>query len=440
MNDCTTEYSHNQTQALPGSEAQYPAIIAKLIDCQDVQTDNLPEPWAGIARILQACPKSRDQRADAFTQARAGLNGRAAEINAAVFAVDPKAPLPGDNDPWKAYTLADAYQERPPTEYIAGKLFELPSLNIVYGAPGTYKSFLLQDLAACVAAGLPWLPPAPWTNGAGDGHKTKKCPAMWIDFDNGERRTHNRFEALGRERNLPKDTPLIYYTMPNPWLYADKPEQTGHLAQLIKKSGAKIVVIDNLGNVTGEVEENSADMGRVMSHFRQLAEETGAAIVLIHHQRKGNGLSGRAGESLRGHSSIEASLDLALLVERDEGSESITIKATKVRGADILPFGAAFTYESKPDSEELQKAKFFGLDNQDNQSDHAVRREILAALAGGEKMNQAKLAKAVQETLAEGGGKKGINAVRNVIKRMVNEKQIKTTPGSKTNEVLYELQ
>ncbi len=60
-------------------------------------------------------------------------------------------------DSWQAYTLADAYQARPPIQYIAGALFEVPSLNIVYGAPGTLKSFLLQDLAVCVAAGQEWL-------------------------------------------------------------------------------------------------------------------------------------------------------------------------------------------------------------------------------------------------------------------------------------------
>ena len=86
----------------------------------------------------------------------------------------PENELP--EDAWRAYTLADAYQERPPVEYITGKLFELPSLNIVYGAPGTLKSFLLQDLSICVAAGQPWLAPAPWNDPGGSGMKTKRAP------------------------------------------------------------------------------------------------------------------------------------------------------------------------------------------------------------------------------------------------------------------------
>ena len=64
-------------------------------------------------------------------------------------------------DPWKIYTLADAYEPRPPVEYLVGGLLAVPSLAIVYGPPGCLKSFLMADLAASVAGGLPWLPPSP---------------------------------------------------------------------------------------------------------------------------------------------------------------------------------------------------------------------------------------------------------------------------------------
>jgi hypothetical protein len=42
---------------------------------------------------------------------------------------------PGDQfqDNWKPYTLEDAYQERPPQDYLVEGLFPVPSLSIVYG-------------------------------------------------------------------------------------------------------------------------------------------------------------------------------------------------------------------------------------------------------------------------------------------------------------------
>jgi len=316
-------------------------------------------------------------------------------------------------DPWRVFTLTDAYLERPPIEYIAAGLFPLPSLNIVYGAPGTLKSLIMADLAVCVAAGELWLPPAAWMPGA-TGFATKHTPAMWIDFDNGARPTHERIGALARARNLPTDTPLYYYTLPTPWLDASKPESMGNLINRIISRGAQLVVIDNLGLISGGAAEGTEAMIPIMGALRQLAEATGAAIVVIHHQRKTGTLTTRAGETLRGHSSIEASLDLAILVEREE-----------TRGVDVYPFSAEFTYTHKPNTTELETAKFWGLAVEDTTSDRAIEKAILDVLSL-ETLNQSSLVKAVKER-----GITGTNRILSVIKRLETSKKIKAETGAK---------
>ena len=52
---------------------------------------------------------------------------------------------------WQTYTLEDAYEPREPLVYVVDSLFSLPSLSIVYGAPGCLKSMLMLDMALCVA-------------------------------------------------------------------------------------------------------------------------------------------------------------------------------------------------------------------------------------------------------------------------------------------------
>jgi hypothetical protein len=339
---------------------------------------------------------------------------------------------PEPSDPWHAFTLADAYQERPPVEYIAAGLFALPSLNIVYGAPGTLKSFILADLAACAAAGADWLPPAPWVNGnLAKSFPTRQGPCMWLDFDNGRRRTHDRFGALGRARRLPADTPLYYYSMPTPWLDASSRASIGDLSLRMQDRGVKLVVVDNLGVVSGDADENSGDMVAVMSEFRQLAEETGAAVTLIHHQRKSNGSIGRAGDTLRGHSSIEAALDLALLIEREELSDTVSIKATKVRGEDVLPFSAAFTFQQRPDGQ-LDTAQFYGIAADDTRSGAAIEREIMLALLGTA-LNKTDLTKAVKEALKE----VGINRIRDMIDRLAALDKLRVSNGKNNTEKIY---
>ena len=333
------------------------------------------------------------------------------------------------SDPWQAFTLADAYQDRPPVEYVAAGLFALPSVNIIYGSPGTLKSLLMADLAICAAAGVEWLSAASWITGnKARAYPTRQCPVMWLDFDGGRRRTDNRIGALGRARDLPIDTPIIYYSMPNPWLNATDKNSIGALILRAKELGAMLIIIDNLGVVSGGADENSAEMIQVMSLFRQLSEETGAAVILIHHPRKGNGIGGRAGDTLRGHSSIEASLDLALLVEREELADTVSIKCTKARGADVLPFSAVFTYEDDQNGD-LVTAKFFGITTEDIKSNEAIKREIKVSLYGTV-MNKTDLKKAVKELLPD----VGLLRIGDIIDRMTKAGDIIFTSGDRTEK------
>lgn len=359
--------------------------------------------------------------------------GRARDFEKAseIMAERRKPQPPVVTQTWRGFTLTDAYAHHAPPEYLLDGIFELPSLNIVYGASGSLKSFLLQDLMACVVGGIPWLPPAPW------GSKslpiaTLKAPALWVDYDNGRRRTHQRFGALGKHYQLSPEAPLTYFSMPQPWLDASSAESTDMFINVVKQAGAKLIVVDNLGRVSGNADENSADMSRVMGGFRMLAEETNSAVVVIHHERKSNGIKTRAGEGLRGHSSIEASLDLALLVEREGSADTVVIRSTKTRGQDVLPFSAAFTYEnaySDAGAITLASAAFYGLLAEDLDSDYAIERLIKEELAGKE-MAKKELRDAVKNSLPE----VGVNRISNRIEKMAAFGAIKMRPGPRTEK------
>jgi hypothetical protein len=333
------------------------------------------------------------------------------------------------SDPWPLFTLADAYQPRPPLIHVVEGLFTLPSLSIVYGAPGTIKSLLLADLAVCVAAGLPWLPPLPGRSGR--ARRTHQVGVLWCDFDNGPRMTHERFEALGRARSLAPDIPLSYASMPSPWLNASDREVMKQLEQRILTHQVHLVIIDNLATVKGPADENSAAMAQVMSLFRQLAEQTGVAVILIHHQRKefaarnGKDMPTRAGDRLRGHSSIEAAVDLALLGVREPYADAVTLHGTKVRGVGVPPFAAQFTYAHKPGTTELATAKFSGLEVEDQVSDHAIARAVLDVVEAAPGLNQTEVVQEVKSTVAQ----VGVNAIRRVMDTLEQEGKLSTRTG-----------
>ena len=328
-------------------------------------------------------------------------------------------------DAWQAhaFTLKDAYQPRPPAEYIAHGLLERSSLSMWYGAPGTLKSMLLADLAVCTAAGCDFLPPLPGM--PGDAIKISQAPVLWVDFDNGKRRTDERFEAVGKARDLPETIPLTYYCMPTPWLNAGSGEAMHDLERRIADRAACLLIIDNFGMIRGEYDENAPEIGRVMGNLRALCENTRAAVVLVHHQRKSTGNNTRAGDSLRGHSSIEASLDLALLVERADHSQSITLSATKCRGDDVLPFAAEFSFLHKPGSKELAQAKFYGVTIEDTTSDRAIAQAVLDVVREQQPINMSRLTKAVQVTLVG----MGRDRIHRVVRRLVADGKLVSIPG-----------
>jgi len=333
---------------------------------------------------------------------------------------------------WQILTLEDAYKPREPNEYAIQGLIKARSLSIVYGPPGTLKSLLLVDATICVAAGKPWLSPIPGKGGE-DGRPTKQSPILWCDFDNGGDVMHERVEAISRAHDVAQDTPFNYVVMPQSWLDASdyNSPSMAELRVAIQTTGAKVVVIDCLSLVAGSVDENSAEMAQVMSSFRQLAERANIAVILLHHQRKTSGIKGRAGDTLRGHSSIEAALDLALLVEREEQSESITLKATKSRGADIYPFGAMFTYEHKPGTEkELHAARFFGVETEDLTSEGAIRRAIIEAVT--DPINQGDLVNEVKAYLPD----VGLNRIRDAINWLAHNEKLIVKPG-RDNAKMY---
>ena len=331
---------------------------------------------------------------------------------------------------WKIRTLKDAYEPREPTQYVVDRFFATESINILYGAPGVMKSMILGDLCAAVASGQDWLP---GFSGDSVGVQVEQCPILWLDIDNGSRRTDERFDALGKARNIPEDAPLHYVSIPNPPLIMTDEESVYMLMSLIHELGAQFVVIDNLGLITGAVEENSAGMAQVMGYLRVVAERTKAAIVLIHHQRKGGANGARLGDALRGHSSIEAAIDLALHVVREHNSKEITIRSTKTRGVDVPLVTAVFGYEHRPGTNDLAKAWFYGKGQ--TKGKNPVRDMIITILyERPEGVTKGRLVDMVHERLEK---KYGINRIRNWIGEMVTVTQeIEIHKGSDNAKII----
>lgn len=317
-------------------------------------------------RLIEAALKAGLSETEARATLKSGLekgkleprsgktNGHVADARAAVNEM-PAA------ESWKWLDASDILAPRPPRGWVVENLLRPKSLNALYGASGTLKSMLLMDLCASIAIGRPWLPGL--SDGAVEPFKTHKTTPLWINIDQPYDELQERFAAFfAHYGNNPANGNIRHVTFPSPAFLAENEEVVLGVADAALGMQSKLIVIDCLKMSLGGLDENSGFVSVAMLNLRRLAEISGAAVVLIHHARKANGSEGRKGDSLRGHTAIEASLDLALRMERDEKTEeAFTIVPTKVRSAPVQRFGGLFTFEHRPGTYELETAAMYGM-------------------------------------------------------------------------------
>ena len=328
------------------SEADQCQALANLLAPETWPPDTSaldPEVFSGAFQELAEMVKAGQPQKDILaTATRRGVIASILQANTAASPEQARADKLASR--WQLITAAELMQPAKPPVYLLHGMIRKPALICFYGPPGNLKTMLAYDMAVCVAAGLPWLPHLASEPGAGGGYTVKPGPALILDLDNGRDRLQERMGALSRGHGLTEPPPFTAISLPNPPLNLALPEDTANVIDQAKALQASLILIDNLGTASGGADENSAEMIAVMANLRYIAESTGAVINAIHHTRKGLANGGREGDRLRGHSSIEAALDLALIIER-EGND-ITVKSTKTRDNPIKPFIARWTYEA----------------------------------------------------------------------------------------------
>lgn len=331
-----------------------------------------------------------------------------------------------EKDPWKPLTLADAYQERPAKEWTVGNTFCAPAVWTLVGASGSHKTNLLMDMCVSTAIGGGWLPGLPNQNV--QPIPTRKTPVIWVNEDTGTDTCLERLAAFARARGIQAndDFPYNLYSYQSPALDASNAKAIAALKDRILFYGAGVVPIDNLQLITGGADENSAtEMGPIMRNIKRLAEETNCIIVLIHHVNKGG--------AYRGSTSIDNLIDGSLIVEREEHSNTITVKQGKCRGAEVAPFSAMFTYEHKPGTKELLTARFYGVPADGGMGADELQEEILRWLVLNPGFSKTMAVDRIHELTGDDAGR---DQIRAALEHLIRAGKIQILRGQKNAKIL----
>ena len=205
-----------------------------------------------------------------------------------------------------------------PPDYLAKGLFAPDEISVIYGEPGSGKSFLASWASYRIAIGQPVF-----------GRRVRGSPVVYAALEGQigfERRLHALRDAYGPARDF------FWINQP-----ADLHSGFGDVEGLIDavlQADAKMLVIDTLARAMGAGSENEGrDMGMVIAALDQIRRETGAHVAIVHHCGKDRD------RGMRGHSSLLGAADMAFEIKRGE-SGNRTVRIVKAKdGKDGDEFG-----------------------------------------------------------------------------------------------------
>jgi len=181
---------------------------------------------------------------------------------------------------FKLTTGKDLYNEQlPPMKYLIDTYLIEESLVYYAGPPGSFKTGFLIQSALCGATGK---------NLMGEFSVNKRFKTLFIDEENGKRRTKSKFDRItdGLDIDVNKELNGDDIVFANISGFKISKEWAKKLEEYIKKFNPDLIVIDNIARCLVGSERDERDVANIHSLLKPLIEKYGVTIVIIHHCRK----------------------------------------------------------------------------------------------------------------------------------------------------------
>jgi hypothetical protein len=190
------------------------------------------------------------------------------------------------------------------SEYLVKRVLDRGSNAVLFGKWNVGKTFVVLDMAASIACGLPWF-----------GNRVKQGRVLYLGYE-GIRAMKKRMIALRGKypKLMDKKVPFRWAPLHNP-LTGDigKMELNKAIRTFKELHGGPpdLVIIDPLMNALGGDDSDAKLMGLLNVNVANLMRAEKCAVLRVHHT--GHGSEERA----RGHSSLPAGIDTEVRVDRD---------------------------------------------------------------------------------------------------------------------------
>lgn len=272
--------------------------------------------------VRVSSPTSGKDLADWIAAGAGVAQIEAAAVDAFELSLGNDISLAVEKKPALFVDVGDLIDNLKPIDWLVEDYIERDSLSLVFSPPSSGKSFILVDIACCVATGTPW-----------HGRPVQQGPVFYIAGE-GHNGMARRFAAWQKHHGVSLKGAGIYKSQRAISIYSE--EAARDLYETVKEMSEAhgvlpaIVVIDTLARNFGEGDENSTeDMGKFISHIdTYIRGPFGCNVMTAHH-------SGHGMDRARGSSSLKAALDSEYQVVK-EGSV-LQFIPTKMKDAELPP-------------------------------------------------------------------------------------------------------
>ena len=203
-------------------------------------------------------------------------------------------------------------------QWLIKQLIPATGIVVMYGHPGSGKTFLALDIAFHVALGADWF----------DKRVTQGC-VIYVGAE-GLAGLRNRITAFRKDRGGDR---AAFALIPTPIDLQAPDADVKRLAEAIRAVSARygckpaLIVVDTLSKTFGGGKENGDDMASYVANCGRIAAEFECCVMPVHHRPKD-----AESEEPRGHSSLKGGADTVILVE---GGATKKMRVTKQKDAEI---------------------------------------------------------------------------------------------------------
>lgn len=293
------------------------------------------------ASISQNSQDVLQQAEELANQALVSPQAQRHENGAAPPAQDEQAQQPSY---WSTqlFTVAQ-FLERPPKQWLVQNVLGVQDMALLFGEPGSGKTFVAFDLAFSLATGRQW---------AGSFPVTRPLTVAYCTS-----------EGIGGMADRLRAATAYYATQDVPlFLFTDAPQlfersATNGVSSFVRdwqdmaRAGRvpttlDVLMVDTLHGASTGADENSAqDAGIILSSLRHARDTLGCAPILVHHANK-------QGKTERGSTALRGAMDCVLRAEKS-GVKEYALKVEKLK--DGSPWSAKiFELEPVEDTESVR--------------------------------------------------------------------------------------